>query len=69
MKSFQPIPAPPTSEKSVGPRCCPSCGRGAGSSNRGECVSPMSCPCHKAQRIARVKALNAHRLAKPPEAI
>lgn len=38
-------------------RCCPKClpGHGTALAGLSPCIAPNTCPCHKAERIARLK--------------
>lgn len=49
--------APSPIGREVGPSCCPKChgGHNAPVASVGTCVAPLTCPCHKAERIARLK--------------
>ena len=47
---------PASHVREAGATCCRVCGRGAGSAYRGDCLAPDRCPCHKAERLARLRA-------------
>lgn len=59
------IQAPDPRPHETGTFCCTKCGRGAGSAYRGDCLAPDRCPCHKAARLARLRARTGAIVATP----